>query len=237
MGQPEHYKILINRFMRGIFNKRPSLPRYTTTWNPEVVLDMLKTWGPISELSLKLLSFKLATLALLLSGRRGQTIINISIKNIAFAGNEVRISLGDILKTSKKDLHEPELVYTAFPDKAICLVSTLREYLNRTHVIRGDECQLFISFNKPHKKISRDTLSRWIKEVLKRAGIDINRFKPHSLRTAATSLAASKTVSISTIMAAVGWRRESTFATFYKKRIDENTGVIGQVLVSPKQHD
>ena len=35
---------LVKRFMRGVFNIKPSLPRYVHTWDVNVVLTYLKLW-------------------------------------------------------------------------------------------------------------------------------------------------------------------------------------------------
>ena len=71
----------------------------------------------------------------------------------------------------------------AYPtDKTLCVVSHMKEYLRRTKPLRGDNKKLFISFMKPHKHISRETLSRWIKTVMEAAGIDTSIFCPHSTR-------------------------------------------------------
>ncbi len=220
--------------MKGIFNKRPSFPRYTVTWNPEVVLKLFSSWGENKTLNLKQLTHKLCTLLLLVSGRRGQTIILINIQNIKFVDQEVRISIGDIVKTSNRKFQEPEIVLKSFQTKTLCIVDTLQEYLLRTEKLRRREDQLLISYGPPHKKIGRDTLSRYVKTVLTQAGIDTQRFKPHSLRSASTSLAARSNVSIATIMAAVGWRSESTFAVYYNKRLETNTGELGKAVVSLK---
>ena len=48
----------------------------------------------------------------------------------------------------------------------------MKEYLRRSKPLRGDSTKLFISFMKPHKHISRESLSRWIKTVMEAAGID-----------------------------------------------------------------
>ena len=64
-----------------------------------------------------------------------------------------------------------------------------RYYINKTKAIRGNHSQLFISFHKPYKPVSRSTLSRWIKRVLEESGIDINLFTAHSTLSAAASAA------------------------------------------------
>ena len=222
----------MQRFMRGIFNRRPQLPRYVVTWNPQTVLNFLKDWDPPSSLSLKELSLKAAFLLTLLSARRGSTIVNLHIRNINIFPSEIHISIGDLTKTSKLNRHSPEIILPSFEDKSLCIVNFLKAYLERTSKLRGNHLQLFISFQQPHKPISRDTLSRWIRQIMEKAGIDLGRFKPHSLRSAATSAASSNNVSLGTILASVGWRSESTFATFYKKPLERNTGEVCSTVQS-----
>ena len=53
---------MISRLLKGAYHARPPLPRYTSTWNVQVVLRYIDNLGPSSSLSLKLLTFKLVTL-------------------------------------------------------------------------------------------------------------------------------------------------------------------------------
>ena len=53
------------------------------------------------------------------------------------------------------------------PDPTICPYTCLREYIHRTQKLRGTETMLFISYVKPYKPVSRDTISRWTKATLK----------------------------------------------------------------------
>ena len=56
--------------MKGAFNKRPPIPKYSTTRSVDSVLNYLRSLGHNSEMSLKDLSHKLATLiALTTSGQ------------------------------------------------------------------------------------------------------------------------------------------------------------------------
>ena len=45
---------LVARLLKGAFHARPPLPRYTGTWNVQVVLDCMLQWGDTISLSLKL---------------------------------------------------------------------------------------------------------------------------------------------------------------------------------------
>ena len=82
------------------------------------------------------------------------------------------------LTKTKKPGHKADIItLMAFtPDIRLCVYHCLEEYIQRTEKLRSDDGQLFISFNKPHNKVSRETLRRWIKNVMVLAGIDVNIF-------------------------------------------------------------
>ena len=79
--------------------------------------------------------------------------------------------------------HPIELKY--YPsDPDVCLVSSLREYITRTAQL-GDineaetQIRLFVTlnrFNRPHKAASRDTLSRWVRNMMTAAEVDTSMY-------------------------------------------------------------
>ena len=222
---------IVRRFMKGIFQSRPALPRYTTTWDPDIVLQFLKNLGSSEGLSLKNLSLKTVFMLTLFSARRGNTIVNIHVDNIHFDSEGVTIILGDLTKTSGPNCPSPHIIIKKFSrDADLCVHNVLNLYLQKTQTLRGNHKQLFISYQSPYGPISRDTLGRWLKEVMKSAGIDIQRFKPHSVRSASTSAAFSNKVPITSILASVGWKEESTFRRFYNKPLNQNTGEMAKAL-------
>ncbi|XP_074115774.1 uncharacterized protein LOC141538290 [Cotesia typhae] len=77
-------------------------------------------------------------------------------------------------------------------------LNKLTTYLMMTSGLRGNIDSLFISFNKPHKAVKSETISRWIKTTLEELGVD-KRFTAHSTRHASTSKAYEKGVSIEEI--------------------------------------
>ena len=81
------------------------------------------------------------------------------------------------------------------------------------------ENQLFVSFRKPYKAISTSTIARWIKEILKRSGIDINEFKANSTQSAATSKVFLSGASVNDILKLANWSNEKTFSKYYKRSI------------------
>ena len=69
--------------MKGVFEKRPALPRNTVTWDTNIVLNQIKSLSPVKDLSLKDLTFKAVTMAALLSAQRSQTVHLFSLDNMS----------------------------------------------------------------------------------------------------------------------------------------------------------
>ena len=61
-GKPAGQHPLVHRFMRSVYQRRPALPRYRTRWDPDVVLEFIRTLGPNEDLHLLQLSRKLTML-------------------------------------------------------------------------------------------------------------------------------------------------------------------------------
>ena len=65
---------------------------------------------------------------------------------------------------------------------------------------------LIITYGKPHKPSSSDTTSRWIKDKLGMAGLNMNVYKPHSCRCAFTSKARDNGVGIIYVLKQGCWK-------------------------------
>ena len=214
---------LVIRFLKGVFNLRPPKPRYTKTWDVQPVVNFLRSLCPLVTLSLKELTLKLVMLMALTQAARIQTLHLLMLTGINIEDLSITLQLGGNIKQCRQNSNIQFVTFFAFDkDARLCVCKTLREYINRTNNIRifpNAEKRLIISFVKPHKPVSKDTISRWVKTVLYLAGIDTNVFTAGSVRTAAASKAKALSVPISTIMAKAGWSRESNFARFYNKDI------------------
>ena len=211
---------LISRFLRGVFVMRPSFPRYQSIWDASVVLRSFDSMESNSQLSLRHLSYKAVTLLALLTAQRVQTLHVLMLDDIVLTDTECHIAVRRLLKQTRPGRHLSEIVLPAFPsNKNVCVVEVLHEYVARTSPLRGTAQTMFISYRKPHKAVSRDTLSRWIKHTLSNAGVDQSVFKAHSVRAAATSAASTCGVPLQTILATAGWSGSSTFARFYNKPV------------------
>ena len=98
------------------------------------------------------------------------------------------VTIREVLKHTKAGKHQAPLELCAYPnDKRICVLECLQEYIKRTATLRGEESQLLVSFVKPHKAATNDSIARWVKSILKKAGIDTDKFTCHSTRAALTS--------------------------------------------------
>ena len=122
------------------------------------------------------------------------------------------------VKQSRVGTHLKPVEFLAYPDEEkLCVVKHLQEYIKQTQVLRNDCHQALLSHVKPHGPASKDTISRWCKNVLKSAEIDVSKFTAHSTRSASTSFLAEKNVNIKDIMMSAGWSSEITFQRYYHK--------------------
>ena len=220
-GKPAGQHPLVCRFLKAVFNERPALPRYNTIWDVNVVLDYLVTLSPVRKLSLKDLTRKLVMLLSVLSAQRGQTLHLLDVRNMELTFSRVKFSIHDVVKQTRPGKHLTELAFTGYaPDRRLCVVTVLKEYLKRTLYTRGAETKLLISTVKPFKRVSKQTISHWVRGTLRAAGIDTSQFRAHSTRAAAVSAAAHRHVPLNVILQTAGWSRESTFAKYYNKPVD-----------------
>ena len=110
----------------------------------------------------------------------------------------------------------------------------LKMYLPRTEKFRSVENQyekLLISFIKPHKNVSKDTIARWIRTVLHMSGVDIVKYLAGSVGPVAASKAKVMAVPITHIMTKAGWSRETTFAKYYDKEIVSKCDIFQEAVL------
>ena len=127
---------IVSKFLRGVFNLRPSLPKSAVTWDTSNVIQFLKSWYPLKHLSLFQLSIKTVLLMLLISGQRGQTIWVLKVKDVEKRGDSYICRISVPIKTSNKKHHQKELVFKSYKEKDLCVVHCLQEYLKRTKILR-----------------------------------------------------------------------------------------------------
>ncbi|XP_028159713.1 uncharacterized protein LOC114352323 isoform X2 [Ostrinia furnacalis] len=223
----------VKRLLKGVFRLKPSFPKYSSTWDPQIVLNHLSNWYPNRELSREKLTKKLVMLLALCTAQRVQTLSLIKLENISINSNGVNIAIRDILKTSAAGRQQPTLFLPYFLENArICPAKTLEDYLQITHADRPANIpNLLITVKRPYRSATAQSISRWIKQTLSESGVDVAAFSAHSTRHASTSAAAAAGVSIDTIRKAAGWTNTSkVFAKFYHRQLIDTNNFAQSIL-------
>ena len=93
---------LISRLLKGAFHARPPLPRYSRTWNVEVVLNCMQQWGDTVSLSLKLLTFKLVMLMCLARPSQSADLASLCVDKCQFKPEGVAFLPSGLSKQAKQ---------------------------------------------------------------------------------------------------------------------------------------
>lgn len=215
---------LIVRLLKGIYTLRTPVPRYVSTWDVTKVTSYLQTLYPLDQLNLKKLTVKTVMLCALSSAQREQTLCALDLNYMTETPVCIRFAIAEKLKTSKPG--KSKIVqFDCLADKPeLCTKCTLAEYISRTQTVRNkdSDSKLFVSYIRPHKPVSTDTLARWIRSVMYDSGIDTSIFKAHSVRGAATSDAFARGVPISDILRTADWTNEHTFRKYYLRKCNSD---------------
>lgn len=118
---------LVSRFLKGVFELKPSLPRYSDIWDVGKVLQYISTLVPIATLDLKTLTKKLTTLLCLLTGQRCQTITKFDLSQMQELPQKYVFTIAEKLKTTKPGRHIDPIELLAYDkDESICVVSHIK---------------------------------------------------------------------------------------------------------------
>ena len=164
---------------------------------------------------------------------RTQSIYALDIRNMIKTKDSYYLLSNDLLKNSRPGKDNPRAVLMAYPpDRRLCVVFVLNEYLKRTEKLRNNCTSLFISHMKPHKAVSEETISRWLRTLMCSVGVDCELFKTHSIRGAAVSKAKINSVSISQILKTAGWSNTKTFGKFYDKPVQSQMFFFSEAVLA-----
>ena len=83
-----------------------------------------------------------------------------------------------------------------------------------------DQESFFGALVKSHKSVSSQTLARWMKTILSRAGVNTSISKPHAVRSAAAHLKVDKNLNLAAICKLADWSCASgTYLKFYQRYV------------------
>lgn len=219
--------------VKGANEVNPSLPRYTSFWDVRLVLNLFRSWGRNSLLTLYRMTVKVTVLLLLLTAQRGQTVWRLNVSGLEFLEDRMIFRLKHLLKHNRPGDPLDTLVVPAYPaEKLLCPVRAVRRYLLMTKPHRLNKDQLLLSTKSPFQEVSRDSVSRWTKHALQLSGIDTSRFKPHSTRGAFTSKATSLGIDLNLLLRQASWKNADTFGRFYNKVIERVDETLAHKIIS-----
>ena len=210
---------VLDKLMKGMYNRRPPTPRYTAIWDVNVLLNFIREIDTGSSFMNS--SKKLSVLLMLLSGNRVNMLTNFKItqENMTLTDTECSFRFDNVLKHSRSGKSEPPMTFLAYPnDRELCPVQTIISFLQK----RAELCPepyLFITTTKPYRRASSQTIARWIKRTMLEAGLNTNVYSAHSCRAASSSAAYLAGVGISTILKSASWSNVTTFKKFYLKEL------------------
>nr|CAI5828094.1 unnamed protein product [Callosobruchus analis] len=214
------------RFFKGMYKLHPPMPRYDSTWDPDIVLSYLKTLYPNETISLEKLAKRTVTLLVLITAHRVQTLSYIN--NICKNCNRLEILIASRIKTSSVNRLQPCLYIPYFlEDGSICAATTLEAYIERTNQYRGGHnSKLFLTYKRPIKEGTSQSISRWIK-----SSIDTSIFSAHSTMHASTSAARRRALNLDLIRKTAGWtKRSMTFAKFYDRPLNQDRTLFANTI-------
>lgn len=218
---------LIIRHMRAIFNERTPTSKYEFSWDVDIVLNEIVSWGPNEALDIKHLSWKLVMLLALSSAGRASEIGMLNCKYMKQQGSQVLFELPKLTKTCRPGSKTKSIAFNSFlNEKNLCVVTCINDYMSRTQSWREqgdniDRSWLLLSVVKPHHHIVPSSVARWLKETIKKSGFS-SLFTGHSTRSASTSKAKRVGLSTQDVIDQAKWTNESTFMRFYCKPVISN---------------
>jgi hypothetical protein len=217
-GKPIGSHSLIKNILSGCYNLNPPKLKYNSSWDPNVAITFIASLGDNRLLRLTILARKTVVLLALASLLRVSELAAINLQSIAFLNDGGNFSL---FKPRKAQHSGPlqSFFIPSLQDPGSCPVEAVRSYIDVTTPYRNssNNTKLFILCIKPHRVVTSNTVSGWIRSLLTAAGIDTAIFSAHSTRGAAASKAFNVGMSMDAILKAGHLSRESTFSKFYKR--------------------
>jgi len=219
-GLPVGQHPLVTSLLKGVSRQRPPMPKYTEIWDIDTVLNGMKELPGNEHLQLKQLTFKTITLLGILAPNRGSELTDLDINLMGKSETTFIFHLSTPPKHFKQGKKNEPIEFRKFEgNEKLCPYQALTEYIKVTKVFREKQqtSKLFLSYVEPHKPVGKDTTARWVKEMLKIVGIDINIFQAHSKRSASSSKAYKKGANLKDILKMGNWSNASVWQKFYNK--------------------
>ncbi len=204
--------VLIDMFSKGAQNLAPLPAAKLSVWDPNKVLNMIQ--GRIRSSSFLCLAKEALILLLLATGWRVDDAWKLS-GEVTFVHEAAIFRFAQKRKCPIKRVYTVTQTVKSFVSSPrICPVEAIRAFLICARKKRDNQKFLFVS--STGSRASKDTLRRWVRDELKLAGISASA---GSCRSASTSLAMERNMSIDVVMRSAGWTSENTFRRYYQREV------------------
>ncbi|XP_068201627.1 uncharacterized protein [Palaemon carinicauda] len=248
LGTSRHISMHIRSFEQACDPRTSRVPQ----WDVAKVLNVLSCppYEPLKDVLDKDLTLKAIFLLALASAKRVSELHGLSFEVSHSKGWKFFPEF--VAKTQNPAIADPRFEEFSIPaiprsdnlsDLLLCPVRTIRKYLSRTAKLRPVVKSLFVSTGLVKKAVSKNTISFWLRQVIRRAyeneGSTVpGTPRPHDIRGLSTSLAFGTNMAVSQILRAGTWARQSTFTAHYLKdytRKSLDTFSIGPVIAAMQQ--
>jgi integrase len=234
----------LSDLLSSLHRERPRSVNRMPTWNLALVLRSLtrEPYEPLAKASDKFLTLKTVFLLSLATGKRVSEIHALDINSIRWTESRAEVFLSPnvrfLAKTQRSEQAQkqlevihlralaPTLQQDMTEDRSLCPVRALRYYISRTKEHRRSQAHLFVSYVANHKEVGKNTISLWIRRVIKKAyenHSDEDRvilgLRAHDLRGFSASCAFFNNVPLVEVLNACTWKRHSTFSEFYLRNM------------------
>ena len=208
--------------MAGLLQQRQQLNPHQPTVSQ--FIDFLHTLHELGLSHSAIGTDRSAALLTILGGLQIHTLNMVSVIHMDQSPDKFIFHIAGLTKCSKPIRPSQPIFYRAnVEDELLCSVKCIYAYLTqRSKIITQNFTEFFITFGKPHHPASKDTLARWVKEVMGNSGIDTEIFKPHSTRVASNSAAYKLGMPLQEVLKRGQWSNAGTFFTYYFKEIEDS---------------
>ena len=228
LGSSQELSLLIRGFERSCPPREVRPPE----WDIVLVLKSLTRapYEPLSRSSDMALTHKTVFLLALASAKRVSELHGISYRIRHTEGwDSVSFSFVTefVAKTQNPSVCDSRFEGFSVPalpregtdreERSLCPVRAVREYANRTKALRPACRHLFVSCGPNKKEVSKNTLSYWIRQVIRLAYYSApntpapSRVRVHDMRKIGPSLAFRKNHAVGQVLRAGVWTSQNTF--------------------------
>ena len=199
-----------------------------------ILPSSLRIW-PLSTMVIWISNtcWKTSALLTVLSGPWVSTIHKFKLCNLQLTETIALFNITEPLKQSTPTRKPQPVLFHRYPhNEQLCPVWLVQAYLvKRTSLpVVASYDAFFLTHRRPYHPDSKDTIARWVKNVLQLSGVNVDIYKPHNYCSASTSHAKLSGVPLEDILQAGQWESSDCFTKFYDRMIERTDFTASQLF-------